>query len=300
MITTKPIASYVNGNCRVTIYGDGTKVREYEGSPRPVFPESMDVKITNYCDAGCAFCHEMSTREGKHGDLLRANSILSTMPRGSEIAIGGGNPLSHPDLMAFLVALHVYEIVANMTVNHFHLRRYRDAIAEIRRKGLIYGLGISYLPPLIDTLGDFLDENTVLHLIIGVHPISELDKLLQRYPRLKVLLLGYKQFGRGESFYQKMSKTVEANIYGWTTQLYRYLRRPGLTISFDNLAIRQLDVRRFFSPEAWSRFYMGDDGQFTMYMDFVKGEYAVSSTSPIRYQLTNDLRGMFAHVRSQV
>lgn len=60
------INTYKNGNTSVTLYNDGTKVREYEGTPNIVHPESIDVKITNYCDLGCAYCHESSTTEGKH------------------------------------------------------------------------------------------------------------------------------------------------------------------------------------------------------------------------------------------
>jgi len=61
---TSILHSYQNGNTLVNLYNDGTKTREYEGEPKPVFPESIDVKITNYCDAGCTFCHEKSTRLG--------------------------------------------------------------------------------------------------------------------------------------------------------------------------------------------------------------------------------------------
>ena len=63
------LKSYMNGNTLVTIYEDGTKVREYDGTPVPVHPESMDVKITNACDAGCRYCHEKSVPSGKHADL---------------------------------------------------------------------------------------------------------------------------------------------------------------------------------------------------------------------------------------
>ena len=37
----------------------------------------------------------------------------------------------------------------------------------------------------------------------------------------------------------------------------------------------------------WKQFYMGDDGKFTMYIDTVNCEYAVSSTSTNRYKYTD-------------
>ena len=63
--------SYDNGNVKVTLYTDGTKIQEWSDNetPNPEFPNSMDIKITNYCDLSCKFCHEMSTLQGKHGNL---------------------------------------------------------------------------------------------------------------------------------------------------------------------------------------------------------------------------------------
>lgn len=50
------INTYQNGNTTVTLMSDGTKIREYEGVPLVVHPESIDIKITDYCDMGCSYC----------------------------------------------------------------------------------------------------------------------------------------------------------------------------------------------------------------------------------------------------
>ena len=68
------------------------------------FPDSFDLKITDSCDRGCKFCHENSLPNGKHGDIMKAKFIDTLHPY-TEIAIGGGNPLEHPDLIAFLKKL---------------------------------------------------------------------------------------------------------------------------------------------------------------------------------------------------
>lgn len=289
----QPIATYQNGNCTVTMFADGTKIREYDGIPAPVLPESIDVKITNYCDAGCGYCHERSTKSGLHGDLALGARLLTQLPAGTEVAIGGGNPLDHPLLVQFLQVLKDHGIIANITVNQVHLERYRDRIAQLRREGLIHGFGLSYhsMAPL---LHEFVDSNTVFHLIMGVHTIDDLRAIQSEFPRAKVLILGYKQVGRGIAYY---SDAVKACMRAWVTHLHTFFN-SSITLSFDNLAIKQLDMRRFFSDSAWDAFYMGDDGTFTMYMDLVKREYAVSSTSANKTTLTEDIRAMFAHVRS--
>ena len=97
------IAEYKNGNTTTAIFSNGTKIRSYEGTPIYDHPESIDVKITNYCDLNCAFCHEKSNLEGQHADLDRLLEVLSELPKGVELAIGGGNPLDHPDLVRFLI-----------------------------------------------------------------------------------------------------------------------------------------------------------------------------------------------------
>lgn len=288
------MASYQNGNCWVRLYRDGTKVRVCDGAPAPVHPESIDVKVTNFCDAGCRYCHEMSTRRGVHGDLERAAAILGQLPAGVEIAIGGGNPLSHPDLVPFLEQLRAGGIVPNLTVNQLHLAPFAGLLDDLRRRDLVFGLGISYRQ-LDAALSAFIAPRTVVHLIAGVQTPDDLTALSQRHPQATVLLLGYKQVGRGIRFY---SDAVAQNLRRWHEELPRFLH-SGLTLSFDNLAIAQLGVRRLFTDAGWQRFYMGDDGTMSMYMDMVRQEFAPMSTSATRTPIgQHTVREMFAAVRA--
>ena len=114
----KALNCYQNGNHIVRIFDDGTKVKETgsfvtEGKitkwvPNDDdhftydFPENADIKITDYCDAGCAYCHENSTVKGIHGDLRKIEKMLDSLHAGTEMAVGGGNALAHPDLIWFL------------------------------------------------------------------------------------------------------------------------------------------------------------------------------------------------------
>lgn len=295
-MTTTKLYKYRNGNYNVEIFSDGSKIRYITKEPRPEYPESIDMKITNYCDAGCAFCHEMSTVEGLHGDLQLGIETLKGMPKGTEIAIGGGNPLSHPNLIEFLNKLKSMELIANMTVNTFHLNTFRDLILKIRCEKLIYGLGISYMPNKLDLYKDFIDSNTVFHIIVGVHKPEDVYKLVEKYKNVKILLLGYKTYGRGKLYYKSMPKVVEDRISSWYREIFKFTKVDGLTLSFDNLAIRQLNVRRLFHEDDWKVFYMGDDGKFTMYIDLVKAEYCTHSFSDTRWPLIN-VKEAFANLQ---
>jgi hypothetical protein len=280
---TDILHTYTNGNTTVSIHSDGTKVRSYEGDPNPVHPESMDIKITNACDGGCAYCHEKSVPSGKHADLDNLLDVISELPAGVELALGGGNPLSHPDLIPFLQAAKDKGLIVNMTVNQQHVvGKYGDLLLGIVMLGLIHGLGISYSSKYEINDMAMLSEssNIVFHMIMGVNEVEEVDDLIAFSKEMgrgcKILVLGYKQYGRGLTFYDE---AVEANKAKWYTQLAKHFHKDGVVISFDNLAIKQLKLQRYFTDDAWSKFYMGNDGTFTMYVDAVEQTFAKSSTS---------------------
>ena len=105
-MTKQLLQKYENGNYTVFLYTDGTKEKiTQEECFKAEFPDSIDLKISNYCDANCPMCHENSGTHGLHADLNA--SFLSSLPAGIELAIGGGNPLSHPDLIPFLKRIYL-------------------------------------------------------------------------------------------------------------------------------------------------------------------------------------------------
>lgn len=272
----KILNKYQNGNVTTTIFSDGTKVREYEDIPKIVHPESIDIKITNYCDLGCNYCHESSSITGEHADISKLLVILRELPAGTEMALGGGNCLSHPNLIQLLQILKDGGIIANITVNQRHLKYYFDILNYLITNNLVKGVGVSiidnnfkYLKPLLK-----ITDNIVYHLIAGVNDIRIVEELMSLSDNCKILILGYKLFGRGVQYH---NESVDNNLKEW----YKYLPKiiNKCTISFDNLAIEQLKVKRLFTIEGWERFYMGDDFTFTMYIDAVKQEYAPTSRS---------------------
>lgn len=275
------VISYENGNCTVTLdMCDGTKTRSCEGTPNPEFPDSIDLKITNWCDAACPYCHEKSTKAGRHADMKSIFNILDGLPRGVEIAIGGGNPWSHPKIAEILLKMKDMGLVANVTMNEFHLNggdnSSENDINCFSQRRLINGLGISVddKEPFFEwsRINQGIRDRVVAHVIAGVTS--------PRYVRLlpdwvKVLVLGYKDVGRGKNF--KNVVDVDNRIREWNYWLSAIAQ--DRVILFDNLAISQLQIKSRLSEDLWNSRYMGDDGQFTMYVDAVENEYAVSSSS---------------------
>ena len=141
------LGRYKNGNFKTIILSDGTKIRETEDDEFvPAFAENMDIKICNFCDMGCPFCHEGSTTDGKFGDILN-EKFINTLHPYQEVALGGGDATSHPDLIPFLQKLKDRKIIVNMTVNQIHFEKKQELIRKLVNEKLIYGLGVSLVNP---------------------------------------------------------------------------------------------------------------------------------------------------------
>lgn len=259
------------------------------------FPDSFDLKITNSCDMGCKFCHENSLPNGKHGDIMNAKFINTLHPY-TEIAIGGGNPLEHPDLIAFLKKLKQLKMIPNMTINQVHFMKNKDLIKYLIDNELIYGLGVS----LVNANESFINEiskypNAVIHVINGVHSVDELKKLYDK--GLKLLILGYKEFRRGKDFYSNKVIESESELYTNLEDLIKHFK----VVSFDNFALKQLNPKRLLTEEEYNKYYMGADGQTTMFIDLVKEEFSTSSTTPEdkRHKLLDNIIDMFNTIKKE-
>lgn len=298
-MSLEELGRYQNGNYTVTIYEDGTKVRENDlDNLTPEFPENIDLKITNYCDMNCPMCHENSTIYGHHGDILNAKFIDSLRPY-TELAIGGGNALAHPDLSTFLIKLKAKNIIPNLTVNLKHFVENYDFLKVLLDTKLIYGLGVSVPNDANEEdlllLKDF--DNIVVHVINGIVSIDLLNKL-NKIGGLKVLILGYKTLRRGENYKKQNNKEVNRNMDFLYKNLGLILNISTFkVVSFDNLALEQLNVKNILNKDKWNKLYMGDDGSYTMYIDAVTEEYAMSSTSLNRHKVTDNIIDMFNTIR---
>jgi len=302
------LGEYTNGNYRVQIYSDGTKIRENDlDFFEPTFPESFDIKITNQCDMGCPMCHEDSRPDGKHGDILHLPFLDSIHPY-TELAIGGGNPLAHPDLIQFLQLCRDHDLIPNITVNKVHFMKNLPLLHELTEQGLIYGLGVSFLG-LEDDTPDFISKvskfpNAVIHIINGI--ISEAGFNALANHGLKILILGYKDFRRGLDNRKTHWREIESKKIWLYNRLGDAIKNGEFkAISFDNIGIGQLLPGRFMTQEQWDEFYMGDDGRngefnsASMYIDAVEGKFAYNSCCTTRYDVTNNITEMFQFLRKE-
>lgn len=303
-ILPKLTNEYTNGNHTVKMYSDGTKVKETIDPNADHFtyeyPESMDLKISDFCEgANCKFCHENSTKNGKHADLDKIHKLMSTCKDGTEIAIGGGNALAHPNIVLFVSYLRSLNLIPSITVNQKHLKPYYNTLMRVKDSN-IAGIGVSLTDPnneedfnIIRELGD----NVVIHVIAGIVKPSDYKALYGR----KVLILGYKDFRRGHDNLEKNSDEIKSNIEQLKKDL-PMLYNKCKTISFDCLGLEQINPKEILniSDEDYNTLYQGHDYDMfdkegnltvsTMFIDAVEMKVCRSSTAPMdkRYSFTGD------------
>ena len=293
------LGQYKNGNYQISIFDDGTRIRETHADDFTTdFAENIDLKICNRCDRGCRFCHEGSTPDGILGDIL-SEPFLNTLHSYQEVAIGGGNIFEHPDLILFLERLKEKQVIANITLNQSHFEKEKIMVKYLIEQKLVYGVGISLESPTEEFIYEVKKySNAVVHVINGILEPSDMETLADN--RLKLLILGFKRKRRGETWYQNNNTEIATKQEWLKDHLEEYLSRFQV-VSFDNLALEQLEVKRLLGNEVWEEIYAGDDGTHTFYIDMAERKYAESSMADEgnRYDLLDSVDEMFVKIRKK-
>lgn len=299
------LGKYKNGNYEVTLYNDGTKIRQNDlNNLTPEFAESIDCMISTYCDNECPWCYANCSKTGVHGDILNV-PFFDTLHSWTEIAIAG-NDLTHPDLIPFLEKMKKKNIIVNMTVNQKHFEAKQDMIRKLYSAKLINGLGVSLVKPTYEFIKLIKQyPNAVIHTIEGITTVN--NYRLLAFNDLKILILGYKCIGRGERYWDHDLGTTDYIIQD------RYRLKCSLkemvddnwfkVVSFDNLALEQLEVKRFLNltDDEWNEFYMGSDGNYTFFVNLVEKKFAKNSmmSDDKKHDLLDNVDDMFQVVREE-
>jgi hypothetical protein len=288
------LGMYMNGNTRTVILSDGTKIRETDDDEfRPDFADNIDIKLLDRCDMGCKFCHEGSTPDGKLGDIMN-EKFVNTLHPYQEVALGGGNVLEHPDLIPFLKKLKDKKVIANITLNQRHFEKKIELVDMLVKEELIYGLGISLVNPT-DKFIELVQRypNAIIHTINGILSPDDVEKLSNK--GLKLLILGYKKLRRGEDYWYGNDHENIMVKQMWLKDNLPNMIDKFNVVSFDNLAIEQLNVRALLTQKEWDEFYSGDDGSHTFFIDTVEKKFSRDSMADFdkRYDLLDSVDEMF-------
>jgi MoaA/NifB/PqqE/SkfB family radical SAM enzyme len=88
--------------------------------------ELADISISNHCTKGCDYCYRNSQNNNSFMSLDEYEYILNELQHPKwgnvfQVAIGGGEPLEHPQLKDIIETTLSHNIIPNLTTNGVHL-----------------------------------------------------------------------------------------------------------------------------------------------------------------------------------
>lgn len=285
------IHEYQNGDFIVEIYDDGTKQRKTHvpiATAKAAFPDSIDIKITNFCDKACIDYAENSVCAGNIANIIHNNLITDIKPY-TEVSIIDCNPLAHPALVKFIEDLSAKHIDVNLTINQKLL------VDDINNVGIVYELVAKRLIrcltiPLTDSTDTSLCplrkvfSNIIVEVVNGIVTSTELDNLSNH--DLSLMIVGFnKKVRTGCIRYNDHgidNATIEANVKMLKDRLLSMPENAFKTIGFDIIAAEQLNVKDLLNV---TDYYIHDDGKHSMYIDFVAGEYSKLNTDVYKQKI---------------
>lgn len=294
----------LNGDWLIQNQSSGTIVRvnfDYSAKThKGGFPQLVDLKITDFCDFGCKFCYQSSTKEGVHAkywdskcgisdiiDILAENNVIS-------VALGGGEPTKHPDLIQILEKLKSKNIVVGMTTKNFDLADH-PRIEEIKK--LTNSIAVSCNS--IADIGKAAELQTKLgysieiyvQIILELHSIDVLTRMLEhcKEKRLfRVTLLGYKDFGFGSNI----------KVNDMSPEWINVIKKSGVHIGVDS-CLAQKWGNQLKQAGVDEKYLVAEEGKFSCYIDAVKRIMAPSSFTSeniVPFSTDDELEKMFMNV----
>lgn len=276
------LKQYKNGNALISIDYDGSREIEYENTLNLDFPLNIDIRVSTQCSFAnniCKdFCHESAKIDGIECDYSELKKKLEGLPKGIELAIGCNNFTD--GLWDFLYWCKFQEYICNITINQGHIRRDLHKICSAIDHDLIKGLGISFRSKLkFDVPETILNySNTVFHVISGINTFNEVENLCNLGVS-KILILGEKDFGYNSGKVD-LSNKIHKEWFWWVHKLFDKFK----VVSFDNLALEQLKIKRFFLENHWNTF---NQGEYSFYIDAVSKTFSPSSRNPKKENWNN-------------
>ena len=180
------------------------------------WPELADISVSNYCTNGCRYCYRTSDAAGRSmslDDYRFALEQLSSKTFGSifQVALGGGEPLLHPDIIAMLrMTREQYGIIPNYTT----CGKYFNQANVAATRAYCGAIAVSWDPYREDfspqdlaKLGAYLKAEGIrcnIHYVVSEQTLGtatailkgEYDEYLR--PFNAVIFLTYKPLGRAD------------------------------------------------------------------------------------------------------
>ena len=186
-------------------------------------PTLVDFQITDKCLMGCPHCYASSVPEGEHVPWEDVQRVIHQLHDCGvcQLAIGGGEPLLHPNIVDLLKLCHDKGIVPNLTTGGMEftdenldaIRRYCGAVGISME-----GVGEKYsevrhhrFDKFVSSLDRMRETGvpTVIQVTLSAANLDQVDDIvdfcISRGDLYGVIFLAYKPVGRGETYSKALS-----------------------------------------------------------------------------------------------
>ena len=268
---------------------DGTKIRMTFDLDQPEItyssvPELVDLKITDFCQFNCPFCYQGSTPQGKHADISYLRSIIYSLGelRVFEVAIGGGEPTTHPNFIEILNLCQAYHIVPNFTTKDLSWLKddekrisILDKIGGFAYSATSYGQ-VKQLTSLISRY-NIPKTKVQVQIVEGTLDNYTLKEIIKEcsYHNITLTVLGFKELNRGKTYkpdYNESETWLDVVKDLNEKQYY-------LPIGVDTCLAKKYEqeLKALYIP---TKVYHLDEGKFSCYIDACSKMMGPSSYAP--------------------
>lgn len=310
MINNKvAIGTYKNGNYTTTIYSDGSRDRVSEAEAFiPSFPESIELKITEEYEGEHPWFYSKLSEEPRNAKLMKGildplNKYIKAIRPLTEVTILGGH-VDHPEILDLLVFLRQRRAQTKLIVGQEYFVNNYHRIYGWKERRLIKNLGIILInsedQEFLNKLRDF--PGATIIVTSGIFNGEDLDNL--ENSDISLLIQGYVSSENNKEYTEENSTDFEYNKSWLVSCIDKEVLKAVRKVSFDNLALLQLgiDDGRFTDKDKdFTDLYFGEDGEFSLYIDMVNGEFSGSEYSKERYKIEENMTPdqMFREIRKK-
>jgi hypothetical protein len=274
----------------------GTKVRldlnSDEDITRASVPELVDMKITNWCDKNCGFCYQDSSHSGEHAHIGSIHNLLHLL--GSlevlEVALGGGEPVGHPEFTQILKTGYDMGLNMNFSTGTIDWLNSRDMVNAVESFCSAFAYSVTSIKDMENLIRKaniterydrkhtrlFQKAQINIHIPMGLTNAGELKVILNRAYDLNipVVLLGYKDQGRGLSYKPFINNYWDRDDH-WEVYKEIALNAYSPFVSIDTALAQQWETR--LAAVAVPESYDLTEGSFSCYIDALELTMAASS-----------------------
>lgn len=244
-------------------------------------PELVDLKITDFCPYGCAFCYQGSTKEGIEPDFYsQIKPVIEAIGINGlgafEVAIGGGEPTTHTNFCSIIDLCVDNYLKPNFTTFAVDWLLDERKIAAANKCGGI-GVSVHNIKDIgkVKKIDEALSSAHVMaqHVYGTLSPKKTAEMMYEcKENNIDLLLLGYKTTGFGSTVEPHDMRPITD---GRTLPKY-YLSNSKSSLSVDT-AMVQNHPELIEYLDANEALYSKREGAFSMYVDATKMAFGPSS-----------------------